>query len=66
MSQPLPHHAGRGVAVRVHVDAGEGAVVGRGGPEDGVGDQVISAQADRDTTRGEYFTENIFNIFVWR
>ena len=57
--QPLPHHAGRGVAMGVHVDAGEGAVVGRGRPQDGVGDQVISAQTDRDTTRGAYFPGNI-------
>ena len=59
VSQPLPHHAGRGVAVGVHVDAGERAVVGRGRPQDGVGDQVISAQADGDTTRGKYFPGNI-------
>ena len=64
VSQPLPHHAGRGVAVGVHVDAGERAVVGRGGPEDGIGDQVVPAQADRDTASREYFTENIFEIFL--
>ena len=63
VSQPLPHHAGRGVAVGVHVDAGERAVVGRGRPQDGVGDQVVSAQAHGHTTRGEYFTENILKYF---
>ena len=46
---PLPHHAGRGVAVGVHMDDGQGAVGGGAGPEDGVGDQVVTPQAHRHT-----------------
>ena len=46
---PLPHHAGRSVAVGVHMDDGQGAVGGGAGPEDGVGDQVVTPQAHRHT-----------------
>ena len=46
---PLPHHAGRGVAVGVNMDDGQGAVGGGAGPEDGVGDQVVTPQAHRHT-----------------
>ena len=46
---PLAHHAGRGVAVGVHMDDSQGAVTGGAGPEDRVGDQVVTTQGHRHT-----------------
>ena len=50
---PLPHHAGRGVTVGVDMDEGQGTVSGGAGPEDGVGDQVVTTQAHGHTPSRE-------------